>query len=360
MKKSLGKRLLVILLAVLLVATFGLAGCDTGAPAPAAESGGGGGDDQAAAGTAALGNGKDIFNDEIKIAHIALSTAGITNTLIEKGINEQLVLYPNVKVQYFDAMYDVTTQISLINECVTQKFDAILIEPLDTEALNTTITDAEKAGVPVITVNTGATATHVLHMQGSDYKAGWMSGEEMAKLAGGKGTALVLDCPPEQKAIGLMGTGFEEYIKENTEIEILENQGIPNWSTENANTTMRDLLTKYKDVTMVYCASDDIALGAIQAIEAAGRDKDGIIVWGNCGFLPALEAIKSGKMAGSMFSDVYVQYSAALYYALYFIEVGQTAVTAGYTETPIVDQAMTPVTKANVDDVMAVSRWLSK
>jgi ABC-type sugar transport system substrate-binding protein len=356
MKRATLLQRVLILLSVLAVAgVFTLTGC-----------GGGGGDSDAAAteeaatdagGIAPLGNGKDIFNEPIKIAHVALSTAGITNVLIQKGINEQLVLYPNVEVSYFDAMYDINKQISLINECVTQGFDAILIEPLDTEALNLTIMEAESAGVPVITVNTGASGLHTLHMQGSDYKAGWRSAEEMVKLAGGEGTALVLDCPAEQKAIGLMGTGFEEYINQNTNIEILENQGIPNWSTENANTVMRDMLTKYSDITMVYCASDDIALGAVQAIEAAGRDNEGIIVWGNCGYRPALEAIKSGKMAGSMFSDVYVQYSSALYFALYFISTGTTAVTAGYTETPIVDQAMTPVTVENVDEIMAVSRW---
>lgn len=354
------KKLVAVIVGLCLIMAVVLVGCgggDGNASGDAGDTGDAG--TEVATGIAPLGNGKDIFTDDIKIAHIALSTAGITNVLIEKGINEQLVLYPNVEVKYFDPMYDINTQISLINECITQGFDAIIIEPLDTEALNLTILEAEQAGVPVITVNTGATAVHTLHMQGSDYKAGWRSGEEMAKLAGGQGTALVLDCPAEQKAIGLMGTGFEDYIRENTQIEILENQSIPNWSTENANTTMRDLLTKYSDVTMVYCASDDIAMGAIQAIEAAGRGDEGIIVWGNCGFLPALDAIKSGKMAGSMFSDVYVQYASALYSALYFIETGLTAVTAGYAETPIVDQAMTPVTAENVDEILAVSRWAS-
>jgi ABC-type sugar transport system substrate-binding protein len=355
-EKTVVKRACALLSALLLAGSLALAGCGGSAAEGAAAAGEESG---AADGIAALGNGKNIFEDEIKIAHIALSTAGITNILIEKGIKEQLVLYPNVEVKYFDAMYDINTQISQINECVTQGFDAIIIEPLDTEALNLTILEAEQAGVPVITVNTGATAVHTLHMQGSDYKAGWRSGEEMTKLAGGKGTALVLDCPAEQKAIGLMGAGFEDYIRENTEIEILENQSIPNWSTENANTTMRDLLTKYDDITMVYCASDDIAIGAIQAIEASGRDDDGIIVWGNCGYLPALNAIKDGSMAGSMFSDVYVQYASALYFTLYFIRTGTTAVTAGYTETPVVDQAMTPVTAENADEIMAVSRWAS-
>ena len=306
---------------------------------------------------APLGNGKDIFNQEIKIAHVALSTAGITNVLIHKGIEEQLLLYPNVKIEYFDAGYNLETQISLIQDVVTQGYDAILMEPLDTEACNKAIADAEAAGVPVITVNTGATGLHTLHLQGSDFKAGEISARELIKMTGGKGNAVVLDCPAEMKAIGLMGKGFEDTVKAESDIVVLENQGIPMWSQEEARRIMSDLLTKYSDINMVYCASDDIAMGAVQAIESAGRQNDGILVWGNCGYKPALEAIKDGRMAGTCFSDVYVQYAVALYFALSYIATGTTSITAGYTTTPIVDQVMAPVTAANVEEIMAVSRW---
>lgn len=343
MKKA--TRILALVLALIMVMAT-MAGCGD-------KTEGGSGD--AAGSIAPLGSGKDIFKDEIKIAHVALSTAGITNELIHMGMEEQLLLYPNVKITYFDANYDVNTQISMVQEAVTQKFDCIIMEPLDTEACNKAIVEAEEAGIPVITVNTGATALHTLHLQGSDYAAGQISARELIKIHGSTGNAVVLDCPAEMKAIGLMGTGFEETVKAESDIVVLENQGVPAWQQSEARTIMSDMLTKYPDIDMVYCASDDIAMGAVQAIESAGRE--GILVWGNCGYRTGLDAIADGRMTGTCFSDVYVQYATATYMALMYISTGQTSITSGYTTTPIVDQVMTPVTIDNVENFKAISRW---
>jgi hypothetical protein len=75
------------------------------------------------------------------------------------------------------------------------------------------------------------------------------------------------------------------------------------------------------------------------------------------GFPNELEAIRDGKMAGTMFSDTYIQYSSLVYYGMFFIATGLTSKTAGYTETPMVEQPMIPCTKANVEQIMSVSRW---
>ena len=306
---------------------------------------------------APLGNGKDIYNEPIKIARIAISTAGITNILINLTVKEQLLLYPNVTVDHFDGNYDVTTQIQMIQEAVTQGYDAIIMDLLDIEACNNAILEAEAAGVPVITMNSGATALHTLHLQGSDYESGQIAARKLIEMTGGVGNAVILDVPAELKAIGQMGTGFQETVEKESDIVVLELQAIDFWSQEIGRTKMSDLLTKYPDIDMVYCASDDIAIGAIQAIEAAGRQGDDIKVWGNCAFRNALDAITEGRMTGSCYSDVYLQYGMAVYFALFFIQTGTTSITAGYTETPSVDQAMIPVTIENVEDIKAISHW---
>jgi ABC-type sugar transport system substrate-binding protein len=122
---------------------------------------------------------------------------------------------------------------------------------------------------------------------------------------------------------------------------------------------MTDLLTKYPtgQIQAVYCASDDIAAGALQAIEAAGRDKEGIIIYGNVGMLPVLQAIKDGKIYGTNFSDTYAHFYTAFHMALYFIATGTTSVTAGYTATPVVYDTLIPVNKDNVDYIMQISRY---
>ena len=355
--KKYGKILAVIL--AVLMATMLLASCGGPAPTttnpPATEN---------PADGAGLQGKKDIYNDPIKISVISISTAGTVNRMYQMALNEQAVRFPNVFLDYKDAEFDPNKQITLIEEAITQGYDAILLESMDPVALNNAIDEAEKAGIPVISTNAAEPMTvHSLHIAGADYSSGWEAGKELAKITGGSGTALILDCPAEMKPGARMGTGFEEYIVDNTDIKLLEPAiGIKNWSADEAQIAMRDMLTKYGpgEITMVYCSSGDIANGALNAIDAAGRAGDGILVWGFMGYPQELDAIKAGKMAGTMFSDTYVQYAALFYMAMNHIAVGLTSVTGGYTETPMIEQPMFPVTKDNVDDVMAISRWYMK
>ena len=366
MKK--GFRIIATLL-VLIMALGLLASCDK--PQEAAPPASGAGDPPPAAPTASAGSsggtgigalpgGKDIYNEQIKISVISISTAGTVNRMYQMALNDQAVRYPNVFLDYKDAEYNPNKQVTLIEEAITQGYDAILLECMDPVAVNDAIDRAEAAGIPVITTNAAEPFTvHSLHIAGADYSSGWKGGEELAKISGNQGTAIVLDCPEAFKPGARMGTGFEEYIQTHTNIQLIEQIPIENWSPENAQIAMRDMLTKYGpgEITMVYCSSGDIALGAMNAIDQAGRQGDGILIWGFMGYPQELNAIKEGKMTGTMFSDTYSQYSALFYLALHHIATGLTSVTGGYAATPSVEQPMFPVTKDNIDDVMAFSGW---
>ena len=363
MKKTF--KIIAALLAFALVFGF-VASCDTADDAAtdtgSSESTGSAGGESSSGSERPAPVGKDIYNDPIRIAQISISTAGPVNRLYRMALEEQLVRYPNVTLDIRDAEYNPTRQITLIQEAITQGYDAILLEAMDPFALNDAVAEAEDAGIPVITLNAAQPLTlHSLHMAGADHATGWTSGELMDEMTRGQSnrTAIVLDCPDAFKPAALMGTGFQDYIA-TTDITELQAIGIENWSTDNARVAMADMLTRYGpgEITMVYCANDDIAGGAMLAIEAAGRTGD-ILVWGFQVQPTGFEGIQNGQLAGSMFSDTYVQYSSALYFAMYFIASGINSRTAGYTETPMVEQPMLPVTIDNVETMMAVSRWYS-
>ncbi len=342
------KRILSVLICVLLL-TFAFAGCAS--KAAGVDSGGD------TAGASAL-TGKDVYTEQIKLAFIPISTAGITNQMYNTAIAESLSMYPNVEMNVFDGQYDPTVQNSVIQDCITQGYDAIIMEGMDTEASNSAITDAETAGVCVITLNGGcATAPHTFHIQGADYEMGQQGAKFLSEACGNKGNAIILDAPAESVANARMGTGAQEYFEGSTEMTIIDHQYIERWSTDDAVTKMSNLLTKYPDIQCVYCASDDIAIGAVQAIEAANRQNDGILVWGGTGYPSALEAIKDNRMYGTSWCDTYSEMSTAIYAALGFIDAGINAVALGYTETPSVKQAMIAVTVDNIDDIYPVSRW---
>ena len=361
MKKTI--RILATLLALIMI-TGMLAACDSGGETPPASGSGDRSEGEVALpGNVTLTGGKDIYNDDIKIAQISISTAGIINQLVRMAFREACIRYPNVSVVHWDAEYDPNRQVTLIQEAITQGYDAIIIECMDPFAVNTAVEEAERAGIPVISINAAMPQTlHTVYLAGADWSSGWMSGEIMVNMLGRKeGSAIVLDCPSPMKPAALMGTGFEDYIQQETNITLIEQIGIDAFSADNAQTAMRDCLTKYGpgQIDMVYCANDDIAMGAVNAIDQAGRGDEGIIVFGFNGFRNGLELIKAGKLAGTMFGDTYVQNSVAFYFAMNAIATGQTAYTAGYSETPIVEQPMIPTTAANIDDIMACSRWFS-
>ena len=370
-KRALTLMLVVLMMAALLTACTG--NTTTASPSAAAPSSAAPSSDAPASsaepakpttelsdvGAGKVGTGKDIYKEEINIAYIPLSTAGQVNQVIDLCFKDCLLIYPNVKITPFDPQYDPNRQNSMIIEAVTGGYDAIIALIMDPAASADAVTQAEKAGIPVITIDCGTQAVHTFHIQGTDYGSGLLAAEIVAKELGGKGNYIVLDAPAAQKAIGRMGTAFIDYCNANTDMVMLEDYSIEMWSQENARIGMADLLTKYPtgQIQAVYCASDDIAGGALQAIEAAGRDKEGIIIYGNCGYLPVLQAIKDGKIFGTNFSDMYARYYMAFHMALYFIQTGTTSVTAGYTSTPAVYDTLIPVNKDNIDYMMQVSRF---
>ncbi len=303
--------------------------------------------------------GKDIYEEEINIAYIPLSTAGQVNQVIDLCFADCLLIWPNVTITSFDPQYDPNRQNSMIIEAVTGGYDAIIALVMDPAASADAVTQAEEAGIPVLTIDCGTQAVHTFHIQGTDYGSGLLAAEIVAEELGGVGNYIVLDAPAAQKAIGRMGTAFIDYCEANTDMVMLEDISIEMWSQENGRIAMADMLTKYPagEIQAVYCASDDIAGGALQAIEAAGRDNEGIIIYGNCGYLPVLQAIQEGKIYGTNFSDMYARYYMAFHMSLYFVQTGTTSVTAGYESTPVVYDTMIPVNADNVDYMMQVSRF---
>ena len=355
MKKT--ARIIAVLLAIVMLAAA-LAACGSD------DQGGGQQGSSSAGGSLELRGREYIFNNPIKIMVIIKSTGFVAYRLYQMALNDQALRYPNVTIDYKDSEFDVNKQITLIEEAVTQGYDAILLEAMDPIALNNAIDEAEKAGVPVITCNgPEPTGVHSYHIAGADYSSGWTSGEMLDEMTRGQSnrTAIILDCPALQKPGARMGTGFEDYITQKTDIKLLEPPiGIENWSPENAQVAMRDMLTKYGpgEITMVYCSSDDMATGALNALEATGRTGD-VLVWGNIGYPIALEAVRDGRMAGTMFSDTYVEFSVMFYAAMHHIALGLTAYTGGFEDTPFLDMPLLPVTPQNVENIMAVSRWYS-
>lgn len=200
---------------------------------------------------------------------------------------------------------DSTRQANQIDDFLVQGVDAIVVCPCDSRSIGSSILAANEANVPVVTADIaslaerGEVASHIA----SDNRAG---GALAAKLIGealkGTGKVAILS-HPEVVSVTDRVTGFREGLESFPDIEIvteLATQG----RRDVAMRSMEDLLQSTPDLNGVFGINDSVALGALAAIEAAGRTSDFIIV-GYDGTPEAREAILAGKIYGDVVQHPY-------------------------------------------------------
>ena len=341
------KKFTACLLAVLLAAIL-IAGCssnDADTSTPSSEAG------------TSLFPGKDISTEQVKIAYIPASTMGSVHEVSQIAADDITLRYPNVTITFFDAGFDATTQISIISECIAQQYDAILMECTDPVALNSVIREAEEAGIVVMTTNQTCTAVHTAWVETSAYNAGWVVGQLLVDDLGGNGNVVLLDCPAPLVPVVLHGKGFQDYLEAYPGLSIIDYANIDGFSQENAFQAMRDILTKHDNIDAIYAMGDDMAIGAIQAIESAGRSGEGILVYGSEGVVQAIEAIRAGTMRATVWGDRYTMLYMSFNIALLNIQQGVNSVSLGLTETPVISMPFHPVTQSNVEKMVPYIRY---
>lgn len=349
--KSISKKWLAFALALVLLFAMGMAACADSGSGGGAAGGGGNGDFAQPA--------RDLSTGPIKIAFVPLGAAGPTMPTTMKGYYDALGGEGNgiFTIDIFDSQFDTTKQLQIMQDLITQKYDAIILEPNDANAINDVMAQAEAAGIPVITRNVGATGPRAAHVLNSDYRAGWEAAQFIQENAGKPDDAnvLILDVVPELKATCRMGEGFADYLAQNTGWNLLETQPVADTSQENANTIMSTLLSKYDSIDIVYTVNDDCSMGVLQAIESAGRQDEGIINWGYEGHPPALFAIKDGKIYGTSFADVYQQSYSTMMLVKYLMMTGITASGIGMDYYPTLEFSTVPTTIDNIDEILQIA-----
>jgi len=349
------KTLALVLALVLALCCLTACGSTTAAPAASGDAAPAASGDAAPAAIAL--EGKDIATNDIKIAYVPVSTQGGTTEIAQKAADDVMAKYSNVAINFFDAGYDPTTQVTIISDCIAQGYDALILECTDEIAINPVVLEAEQKGIVVFTTNMNCSAVHSAYLNSNSYDLGWCIGEQMIADLGGKGDVILLDCPASMVASTLHGKGFQDCIEQNSEINIIDYANIDGFSTENANTTMRDMLTKYDKIDAVYAMADDMAIGVMQAIDAAGRSDEGILIYGSEGMPNAIEAIREGTIRATSWSDrynlLYVSFNAALLY----IDAGMNSVSLNFQETPAVSMPAKTITNDNVESMIPFLRY---
>ncbi len=219
-------------------------------------------------------------------------------------------------ITVFDGQYDALTQSNQFDTMITQRFDAIVFVPIDIQAGADAVRKAKAAGIPVVGSNARVAGDDLLSYVGSnDEKAGVMEAEAIVKAMGGKGNVVVLQGPIGQSGEIERGRGNQQVLSANPGMKVLERK-TANWSRAEAQSLMENWLTAHPgQINGVIGQNDEMGLGALEAVKAAGIDPKTIPIVGIDGVTDAILAVKAGDMM-SILQDAHAQAQGALDVAL--------------------------------------------
>ncbi|HHY46521.1 MAG TPA: substrate-binding domain-containing protein [Firmicutes bacterium] len=203
----------------------------------------------------------------------------------------------NVKLQTMAPVKadNVEEQIRMIEDLIQRKIDAIVLAPADTKGIIPGIEKANQAGVPVVIVNTKAAGGKIVSFVGAEnFDAATMIAERVVEKLNGKGKVVILEGVPAAQTAIDRKNGFLSVLKKYSGIEILASQ-TANFQRAEGMMVMENLLQRFPHIDAVLCANDEMALGALEAIDAAGRLKE-MIVTGFDANRDAVVAVRDGRL----------------------------------------------------------------
>jgi ribose transport system substrate-binding protein len=216
---------------------------------------------------------------------------------------ERLVkVYPKFKLVIADGQATVNTQVSQVENFLTQQVDLLLISPFEAAPLTPVVSRAYKSGVPVIELDRKTVGNDYTAFVGGDNRQiAREAGEWAAKtlLADGGEAAILEGLPSSSPAIERL-EGFKEGIATNPKITLVAVQPV-DWMEDKAVTVFSAMLQAHPDIKLVYTSNDLAAAGAYIAAKQAGK-ADQVKIIGTDGLPGASGGIRSvseGQWAGT-------------------------------------------------------------
>jgi len=188
---------------------------------------------------------------------------------------------------------DVDEQIALVGQALTARPDAVLFVPVHDTAMNGSVRKLNDAGIPVVNLlNRLTTGRFVTFVGSDDYRIGHDIAVRLFRHLGGKGDIVVLEGVPGAVTSRDRVRGFHDALAQWPGIRVAASRAA-NYQQETARRVVAELLPGLPRLDGILSANDVMSLGAIEALEAAGRSA--AIVGVNA--LPeAITAIKRGKL----------------------------------------------------------------
>jgi ribose transport system substrate-binding protein len=212
----------------------------------------------------------------------------------------------NLQVQAAEREIDVEKQMQIVENMIQTGIQALVITPSGSREIVSALVKAKNAKVPIIIVDTRVDAkaaadagvTTETFVGSDNYAGGKLAGEYLVKVTGGKAHVGILEGIPGHETGDSRMRGFRDAVKDAAGVTVVASQPA-NWERDQGFNVFQNMLQAHPDIDSVFACSDLMALGAVEAIRAAGKTGK-IRVIGFDALDDAKKAIAAGTMEASV------------------------------------------------------------
>ena len=230
-------------------------------------------------------------------------------TVLRNGMSDYAKTLDGVDLQIEDAQNDVSKQQSQIQNFIAAGVTAIIVNPVDTDATAAMSKIAADAGIALVYVNREPVNVDTLpekqaFVASNEQESGTLQTQEICKMLGGKGKAVVMMGELSNQAARMRTKDIHDVLATEAckGIEIVEEQ-TANWSRTQGSDLLTNWLSAGLEFDAVISNNDEMAIGAIQALKAAGRPMDSVVIGGIDATQDALAALAAGDLDVTVFQN---------------------------------------------------------
>ncbi len=211
-----------------------------------------------------------------------------------------------------DGQGDADNQVSQVENFITQGVDAIVLNPYDKDGCIPCAQKAAEAGIPIVVVCTQLSdlSSATAFVGSNDVEAGEIEMQMVADAIDGKGDIAVILGPTGISAQADRSQGIQNILDKYPDINVIYEESA-NWDRAEAMTLMENWLQTGKTINAVVAQNDEMAIGAYNAIAAAGKQKD-IPVVGIDAIADALKSVEEGGLLCTVFQNAKAQSETAI------------------------------------------------
>lgn len=340
------KRLLSLALASLMAVSV-LSGCGGSGASSTGSSGAssGGAASSAAAADAAHPNSDGNFTKDgkFKVAWISMNDSDAWHYLTHCTAEQVFSKYSDqIEIEFFDKQNDDSRQIDIFEQCIAAGDYGAVVFVCTSDVMDY-MDRLHEVGTATFAYN-GAMDEYAesggMTMYRCDDYAGTLAvGEYAVELLPENAKVVELTGTPGSETVALRTKGYMEAIAKRDDVELIASQSA-DWSKDKAFTIMTDFLAAYDQIDGIFCHNDSAALGAIEAIQAAGLDPKEYVITGVDALYDGAVAISEGLIDASAYQDSEERATAILNDILDIIEGERSYLDYGaYATAPIVKTA---------------------